>query len=383
MKTTTFKTNNYTVGIKYVEIDPKLYDLKLLSQPGGSPKSISDFYNSVNNAEVAINGSIFNDKTGQYEEGYGCLNSFGVLRGSFSGNTPSIGMIGNSLKLEWIYNDVDIHDRNTKFLLNSAYYAFLFDGVVSPHIGDGYTEGTKMYDNEEIRSMIGQKKDGTIIFAVTYLGKMTGEDQGNFLKSMGYSIGFNLDGGLSSNIICNGEKAIGYSRNILDAFVAVKKNDSPTPDPTLSGISLKAQNTPFRVRSSVVNGTELVMVPVGSSAQILQFIPGFQSDGYQWAYVEYNGIKGYSQLDTSSDYLIQKSVSASTVYLKASKLQFRIRSNPVNGTQLALVPVGGQARIVSTNTAFSSDGYQWAYVDYNGTFGYSQLDLQNAYTIVE
>lgn len=63
MKYTTFKTNNYTVGIKYVEFDPNQYQLKLLSQLGGNPQSVRAFYNSVSNAEAAINGGIFNDRS--------------------------------------------------------------------------------------------------------------------------------------------------------------------------------------------------------------------------------------------------------------------------------------------------------------------------------
>ena len=292
-------------------------------------------------------------------------------------------MFGNKLSLQWIYDNADAQDLVSPFALNSAYYAFLFNGEVGMHVDSNYQDGIVNYYELHERAMIGQKTDGTIILAVTTVGKMTGEEQGQFLKSMGYSIGFNLDGGYSRNLICGNDTAISSSRNVLNAFVVVKRPTSPTPSVTVSGVNLFAKNTPFRVRTSPVSGTELVMVPISSYAKILQFVPGFQSDGYQWAYVEYNGIRGYSQLDTSSDYLIQKSATSSTIYLKASKLQFRIRSNPVNGTQLAMVPVNYQAKILSTENGFASDGYQWAYVEYNGIKGYSQMDLQNAYTLVE
>ncbi len=379
VKTTQY--NNATIS--YVEIDPSLYEIQLLSQPGGSPKSVENFCKSVSNAEAAINGGLFNILTSQYLSGNGCIDSSNTLRGSFSGNSPCIGMQGNSLLLKWVNNDNEATAVNSKFLLNSAYYCFLRDGkVVEDYEG---TDNKNMYEASDTRAMIGQKANGgTIIFAITQYGKMTGEEQGEFLKSLGYNIGFNLDGGGSRCIYCNGKTPVVGSRNVLNAFVAVKKASDPTPPtPTNNEIRLIAKNTPFRVRASVVSGTELAMVPVGSSAKILQFISGFQSDGYQWAKVEYNGITGYSQLDTSNDYLIEKQSSSRKIYLKASKIQFRVRSNPVNGTQLALVPINGTAEILSTQSNFASDGYQWAYVNYNGTKGYAQLDLQNAYNIIE
>lgn len=213
-------------------------------------------------------------------------------------------MFGKKLTLQWIYDNPDAQDLVSPFALNTAYYAFLFDGKSGLHVDSSYQDGINNYYELHERAMIGQKTNGTIILAVTTVGKMTGEEQAAFLKSMGYSIGFNLDGGLSANIICGDQSAAAYSRNILNAFVVVKKESSPTPGTSVSGVNLFAKNTPFRVRSAPVSGTELAMVPISSYAKILQFVPGFQSDGYQWAYVEYNGIKGYSQIDLQNAYTI-------------------------------------------------------------------------------
>ena len=85
-------------------------------------------------------------------------------------------------------------------------------------------------------------------------------------------------------------------------YIQKKPTDPPTP-PTVSGLYLNATKQQFRVRASVVNGTQKAMVPVGGRAQITGFL-GIQSDGYQWATVNYNGTTGYSQIDTYNCYTI-------------------------------------------------------------------------------
>jgi hypothetical protein len=156
-----------------------------------------------------------------------------------------------------------------------------------------------------------------------------------------------------------------------------------TPPITLEGAYLKAERQKFRVRNSPVSGTEIAMVEIGQTAEIKEFL-GIQSDGYQWAKVKYNGILGYSQIDTYKAYLIQTRAPElnQSLYLNATKQEFRIRSSVVNGTELYRVKVGGKARITEL-LGIQSDGYQWAkvYQDDQGISGYSQIDTNNCYTV--
>lgn len=150
----------------------------------------------------------------------------------------------------------------------------------------------------------------------------------------------------------------------------------------LNGVYLVAKNTPFRVRSNPVNGTELAMVPTGGEASIISFRNGFESDGYQWAQVYYKGQLGYSQLDLKDDYLIRLTDDATKIALKPIKEGFRVRASVVNGTQKDFVPVGDKARINSVNARFESDGYQWAFVSHGTVSGWSQMDTYGYYNLV-
>ena len=46
------------------------------------------------------------------------------------------------------------------------------------------------------------------------------------------------------------------------------------------------------------------------------------------------------------------------------------------GKQLALVPVGGKAKLIRFIPGIQADGYQWAESEYNGIVGFSQYDSQ-------
>lgn len=70
-------------------------------------------------------------------------------------------------------------------------------------------------------------------------------------------------------------------------------------------VYLKAQRMGFNIRKEPVTGSVLKVVGKGDRAEILEFLTGFKSDGYQWAKVKKGDIIGYSQLDTKY-YLIEK-----------------------------------------------------------------------------
>ena len=79
--------------------------------------------------------------------------------------------------------------------------------------------------------------------------------------------------------------------------------------------------------------------------------------------------------------MIQRTGETPITYLNATKLAFRVRDKAVSGLEKAMVPVGGQAKILSFGVGFENDTYQWVKVLYNGIEGYSQLDTYNAYTL--
>ncbi len=66
---------------------------------------------------------------------------------------------------------------------------------------------------------------------------------------------------------------------------------------------MNATKNPFRIRQSPVTGSPLVVVTLGGRAEVAKFL-GIQSDGYQWAKVDFWGTIGYSQMDTKNCYTI-------------------------------------------------------------------------------
>lgn len=51
-------------------------------------------------------------------------------------------------------------------------------------------------------------------------------------------------------------------------------------------------------------GKVLKYAPIGQKVEILEFIPGHQGDGYPWVRSRYMGVEGYSQLNTSLDWVV-------------------------------------------------------------------------------
>lgn len=153
---------------------------------------------------------------------------------------------------------------------------------------------------------------------------------------------------------------------------------TPPPSSDSTGVFLRAKKLGFRIRKSPVNGDEVLIVPVGQRAEILEFL-SIQSDNYQWAYVQYGNDKGYAQIDTLNAYFVEGESGSKTTYLNAVREKFRVRDVPVIGSELAMVPIGGRARIIDYNMV-ATDGYQWVKVSYGGYNGFAQADTSDAYT---
>ena len=174
-------------------------------------------------------------------------------------------------------------------------------------------------------------------------------------------------------------KAFSTVKNLRGASVSYCNNvlySKPT-------VYLNATHATFNIRSSAVNGDILTTVPKGKKAVILGYIPKAQSDGYEWLFIEYNGIKGYSRLDTLSINTLSSDGEYPGLKFYAKYKAVRLRSKPVNGSVLKTIKSGKWADIVSFVKGVSSDGYQWAYCLYDGKLGYCQIDTKDCYAIGE
>lgn len=355
--------------VYYIEVDPSIYDLQLVSKPvGGSRLTIQQFMDNTPGAVAAINGQLF---SGSSYVG-GCKDSQGNIRGYFNGYYPSLVYNNNTLQEEWIYSNSDIPVCD--FAMNSAYYCFLRNGMEVTDYAADSPDSAYYYYSSHLRSMIGIR-DGNIILAVTTNG-FTAHEQAEAMIGIGCSLAFNLDGGGSTSLrVGTTRRGSDENRAVMNSIVVTRKE--------LNNIYLKAHNSSFRIRSNVISGTTLTVVYPPERAAIRAFRNGIESDGYQWAKTEKDSYTGYSQLDTSNDYLIETDDSFEAVlYLKAETCSFRIRAREVDGETYDIVYTGDRARILQFGNGFKSDGYQWVKVQRGNTIGWSQLDLQ-AYAIVQ
>lgn len=166
---------------------------------------------------------------------------------------------------------------------------------------------------------------------------------------------------------------------------------TPTPEETssITGYGLYVNKLGLKIRTEPNSSSEsLITVPVGGELKIRKFLDGFQSDGYQWAATEYNGYKGYSQIDTNGYYTVVLTdtsvISPSTgacivprqLNLIASSKGGYVRSSIPSGSA-TYVPAGEKIVIDELIPGFQSDGYQWVKGTYNGTTGYVQADLKS------
>lgn len=92
---------------------------------------------------------------------------------------------------------------------------------------------------------------------------------------------------------------IGYSQLDLHNDYLIRKES------TSSKIYLRAVVGGFRVRNAPVVGNELTFVPQNGKAEILYTNVNFESDGFQWPRVTYNGTSGFSQMDTVGYYRLE------------------------------------------------------------------------------
>ena len=180
--------------------------------------------------------------------------------------------------------------------------------------------------------------------------------------------------------------------------------NTPTPDPatpdtpdppvtetfSITGYGLYVNKLGLNVRSEPnSSSTKLVTVPVGGELKIREFLYGFQTDGYQWAATEYNGHKGYSQIDTYGYYTVLltntsvvhpesgRVITPRNLYVVASSSGAYIKASPTSSSKTFISP-GSKMKVLELLPGFQADGYQYAKVNYNGNVeGYVQIDVKS------
>lgn len=146
------------------------------------------------------------------------------------------------------------------------------------------------------RTMMGQKKDGTIVWVVVDGRKRNSPgynitNQSNMMLDLGCDIAFNLDGGGSSEMIVNGQiknnPSDGRERYVGTAFVAYEKTAN-VPQ-SITG-TVTARSGLIIRKASATTSARLTAMPCGTRVQILN--NGKKENGFYK--VSFNGITGYS-----------------------------------------------------------------------------------------
>ena len=129
---------------------------------------------------------------------------------------------------------------------------------------------------------------------------------------MGVYIG---DGTVIEATLGNGSDGVVYSALSVRGWTEhgkcnfieyTKEAESVTPWLHVEKIGLYLRDRLIFNGRNKASGTILAFCPVGKEMEILEFIPGLQADGYQWLRTRYNGVEGYSQLDSECYYIFNK-----------------------------------------------------------------------------
>jgi len=262
------------------------------------------------NDEVAvakINGGFFamNGKT----EHIGTFVDEGLYYNMASSMYPT-AVFGKDFKLA-----LDQHPSQDKL---SEYQKTAFWAIGCPWLLVKDGKANYLYNKNELiaafghpyqkapRTMMGQKKDGTIVWVVVDGRKAKSPgytiiNQSNLMIDLGCEIAFNLDGGGSSEMIIDGKivnrPSDGVERYIGTAFVAyAKKNVKKAPikvdRPEVVGIrGIVVSNSGLIIRETASTASaRLTAMPRGAAVTVLN--RGKKEEGFYK--VRFNGITGYS-----------------------------------------------------------------------------------------
>lgn len=210
-----------------------------------------------------------------------------------------------------------------------------------------------------------------------------------------------IDGGLHLNntMIDSTKTVIGNTFHQLSGFntersgglngYTFKTISSRTVGTAITGYGLYTLRAAINIRTAPnTSAAVLTTVPKGQELKIIRFISGFQSDQWQWAEVYFNGIRGFSRVETLNSYSVvlsstsrfnpftNQTITPKPLYLMMSTKGGVIRSAP-GGAEKIKVPSGIKILVTSLPNSLGSDGYQWVMATYNGVSGYVQADTKN------
>ncbi len=332
---------------------------------------------------LRISGSCFN------EASHSISNCIDICKGTSTGYSfyapvtmkcLKVSTDGNNTAYFQSVNEVEFANGQTGIL--SMTFGHINTSIVSA--GNTYVAGTKIYQEGtgggvalHCHIRVGK---GAFLTGYTTLNGCD-PNAGIYANTKQYDI-LTENGPLTfSDAFYKDDMDVTYTDNAIMKKRYKWKNSN---DGETKKIWLNATYGKFNIRqapstSSAIRST----VPIGGRARIVTFMSNFELDGYQWAFVDYNNGEsyGYAQLDLKNNLIITRDVGAPELYLEAINSAFYVRAAVVSGGQMALISTGNKVKIISLPTTKESDGYQWAQVSYNGSSGFSQMDLQSAYNI--
>ena len=226
------------------------------------------------------------------------------------------------------------------------------------------------YGGSDYRSMIGQKSNGTIVLACS-TSPLTAHEQYTIFKNIGCTSGFNLDGGGSRQLYCNGSYVFNNSSRPLTNAIIVTNYSVPPAGDKSNICFMHLTSSAARLRADVVNGNILTTIPNGTTFEVVGLYSWNASDGYKWGWGKYNGVEGYFQYDPAVMNPVGYGLKSFKMRLTGSAARLR---STIQGTILTTVPNGSTIQIDEFIDGKQSDGYQWCYGHYNGTYGYFQYD---------
>lgn len=366
--------------IKYVEFDKKTKIIKLFAQKEGETrKSLEDFCKEHKGA-IAVNGGLFvlsNPKT-EYIDG---IYTNGLKK---EGNKKQLVLVSSQNGDIWPDYETNLKDISfINWVRSCSHYIFLYNNEIG-YFNSSFVKTTHnipdIYSKPNNRTMIGT--NGHKIILACSVDKITGPEQGEFLKNLGYDIGINFDGNGSTQMYDGIKKEYvirGDGRKITDAFIIWNSNPVPPTGDTSSTTNFKMDLTASsaRLRTQEIYGSVKTTVPKGQSIKIIGLYGWTAGDGYRWAWGKYNGVDGAFQYDPAVMMPVGRPIIGE-YKMKLHGSAARLRSS-IRGSILKTVPNYNDIQIIEFINGKQSDGYQWCYGEHNGTKGYFQYDPKVMY----
>lgn len=369
------------VAINFIEYSPSEYETKLISVPHAANRKSVETFCKENNAEVAVNGGLFD-----YSPTYAVVGTAHYINGIYSSNANLV-MTGSDKKPVimctkdggmWadVFSNI-ARINNLSWAREVAYYCCVYEGKVGCFsLGEELNADVLVdnYSQKHKRTMIGVKFNGNIVIACSE-EKITGLQEGKYMKNVrGCKFAFNLDGGGSTHMYdgINKKYIVQGDRTVTDAIVVIKKPKPLPPAQPTSGCMMKLTGSAARLRKDVVNGQTNIIIPNGTTFKVVGLYSWKASDNFRWGWGEYNGYSGYFQYDPAVMNPVGnvENLNYKMILIgSAARLRKTIR-----GEVITTVPNGNTIQILEFIDGKQSDGYQWCKGSFNGTIGYFQYD---------